>query len=76
MVETGLIPVVKTLGSWLLIPCTLLLAVLGFNFKKALQELVYLRLELQKVQISLGKLEIEIKYLKHDIEKIEDRSER
>jgi hypothetical protein len=73
MIESSFAAFFKSVLSWAAIPLMLLLSVLGFNFKRALDDLEALSIQLQKLELYIAKLEVELKYIKHDLQRLENK---
>lgn len=82
MVETGVVPLLKTVLAWIAIPVTALIGFLGFHYKKLWAALENVRKENEvlhtKVAVNesqLRDLRGDIKELKYDIRILIDRIE-
>lgn len=61
----------KTIADWLIIPFTMLLSILGFQFKRTLDRLDKLEEQVQDMEIQVVKTEIYIKALSLQLEKFD-----
>lgn len=68
--------VVKTIGSWLLLPVTLLLGVFGFQYKKILGRVEALEGASMKSQLLSAKFSVEIAHLEHQLEKLDAKLDK
>lgn len=62
---------IKTIMDWLIIPFTMLLSILGFQFKKTLERVEKLEAEIKNMEIQVAKTEVYIQSLRVQLERVD-----